>query len=312
MHRRRNGEVRRILVGCAFVAPWAIGFCVFTAGPVAASAYLSLTRFPVVAPPKWVGLKNYVDLLGDELFWQSLANTAFMFLELPLSVCLGLGIAVLLNEKVRGISFFRTLFYVPALVPAVATAMLWLWIFNPQYGLLNGALRLFDSPPLMWVPGSGLLKDGLDWLQDPGLSKPSFILMDLWAVGGSMIIYLAALQGVPAHLREAAMLDGANAWQRFRHVTLPAISPVVLFMVVTGMLALFQYFTQAFIMTNPKGGPEHSTLFYALYMYQNAFEFFKMGYACAMAWFLFVLSLIATLIVFKTSARYVYYEEGGR
>jgi multiple sugar transport system permease protein len=136
--------------------------------------------------------------------------------------------------------------------------------------------------------------------------------MDLWAVGAGMIIYLAALQGVPIHLREAALLDGANAWQRFRHVTLPAISPVVLFMTVTGMLALFQYFTQAYIMTNPRGGPEHSTLFYALYTYQNAFEFFKMGYACAMGWILFLLSLLATLVVFKTSARYVYYEEEGR
>ena len=310
MRKTRNREVRRVLTGLAFVAPWLIGFCVFTAGPILASAWFSMTRFPIVAPPEFIWLRNYVDLLHDELFWRALANTAFMFLELPIAICLGIGIAVLVNEKVKGVTLFRVLFYMPAIVPAVATAMLWLWIFNPEYGLLNGALTVFNWPVLRALPGAAWLADGLDWLQDPGLSKPSFIIMDLWAVGASMVIYLAALQGVPIHLREAALLDGANAWQRFRHVTLPAISPIVLFMTVTGMLALFQYFTQAFIMTDPIGGPEYSTLFYALYTYQNAFELFHMGYACAMGWILFMLSLAATLIVFKTSARYVYYEEG--
>ena len=307
-----NREVRRTLVGLAFIAPWAIGFCVFTAGPILASAYFSLTRFPVVAPPVWIGLRNYFDLLQDGLFWRALANTSFMFLELPLAICIGLGIAMLVNEKLKGVVFFRTLFYMPAIVPAIASAMLWLWIFNPQYGLLNGALSLLAQPPLAWIPGLDTLRAGLDWLQDPGLAKPSFMIMDLWAVGAGMIIYLAALQGVPVHLREAALLDGANAWHRFRHVILPAISPVILFMAITGMIALFQYFTQAFIMTNPKGGPENATLFYALYTYQNAFERFNMGYACAMGWILFMLSLIGTLIIFRTSARYVYYEEGGR
>lgn len=298
-----------MLLGLGFVAPWLVGFVAFILGPVIASLYLSFTRYPVVASPVWVGLGNYTQLISDDLFWRALANTGYMFIELPLSVALGIALAALLNERVKGIALYRLLFYVPAVVPAVATAMLWLWIFNPGFGLLNSALTVFHWPVLNLLPGASALGRGLDWLQDPALAKPSFILMDLWGVGGSMVIYLAALQGVPVHLREAALLDGANGWQRFRHVTMPAISPIVLFMAVTGVIGLFQYFTQAYIMTSPRGGPEYSTLFYSLYLYQNGFEFFNMGYACAMGWILFVLSLIATLIVFRSSARFLYYEE---
>jgi multiple sugar transport system permease protein len=192
-------------------------------------------------------------------------------------------------------ALFRTIFYLPVLVPTVASALLWLWLLNPQYGLTNLALEKI-----------GL--DRIGWLAEPRWSKPSFILMDLWGVGGGMVIYLAALQGVPEHLYEAALLDGAGSWSRFRHVTLPMISPVVFFSVIMGVIGTFQYFTQTFVMT--RGGPELSTLFYALYLFQNAFEYFRMGSACAMAWLLFGVTLIATLLVFRSSARWVYYEEG--
>jgi multiple sugar transport system permease protein len=289
-------ERRRLTTGLFFLSPWLIGLLVFTAYPILASLYYSLTDFRVLKPPRWVGLANYAYLLkGDEYFWQyAVYNTLYMFLELPLSIGLGVGLAMLLNQRLKGMAVFRTIFYTPVLVPTVAGALLWLWLLNPQYGLTNTALR-----------GVGL--PALGWLTEPKWSKPAFILMDLWGVGGGMVIYLAALQGVPEHLYEAATLDGANGWSRFRHVTLPMISPVIFFSVIMGVIGTFQYFTQTFVMT--RGGPELSTLFYALYLFQNAFEYFKMGYACAMAWLLFLVTLIATLLVFRSSARWVYYEE---
>jgi multiple sugar transport system permease protein len=288
---------RRVIQGLLFVSPWLIGFLVFTAYPVVASLYYSLTDYRVLRPPHWVGLSNYTTLLtGDEYFWRyAVYNTAYMFLELPASVALGVGLALLLNQKVRGMGFYRTLFYLPSVVPTVAASMLWLWVLNPQYGLANVMLQRFHLSPL-------------GWLTDPRWSKPSFILMDLWGAGGGMVIYLAALQGVPEQLYEAALLDGAGAWRRFWHVTLPMISPVVFFNVILGVIGTFQYFTQTYIMT--QGGPELSTTFYALYLFQNAFEYFRMGYACAMAWVLFLITLGATLVVFRSSARWVYYESG--
>jgi len=287
---------RRLITGILFISPWVVGFLAFTLFPIAASLYYSLCDYRVLSPPRFVGLANYSTLVRDEYFWRSLLNTAFMFIELPIAVAFGIGIAMLLNQAVKGLPFFRTVFYLPAIVPTVAVSMLWLWIFNPDLGLMNAALSKFGFPTF-------------GWLVDPKSAKPAFIIMDLWGVGSGMIIYLAALQGVPQHLQEAAALDGAGTLSRVRHVTLPAISPVIFFMVVTGMIGLFQYFTQAFIMTSPRGGPEHSTLFYALYLFQNAFEYFKMGYACATGWILFVISVIATVVVFRTSARWVYYEE---
>jgi multiple sugar transport system permease protein len=274
-----------------------VGLALFRAYPLLASFYYSLTEYSVLRPPRWVGLANYTYLLSeDEYFWRfAVSNTLFMFLELPLAILLGVGMAMLLNRRMRGIGLFRAVFYLPSLVPTVAVALLWLWLLNPQYGLANAALE-------------GLGLPGLGWLAEPRWSKPSFILMDLWGVGGGMVIYLAALQGVPEHLYEAALLDGASPWARFRHVTLPMISPVIFFNVIVGVIGTFQYFTQTFVLT--RGGPELSTLFYALYLFQNAFEFFRMGTACAMAWLLFGVSLVATLILFRSSARWVYYEEG--
>jgi multiple sugar transport system permease protein len=290
------GDKKRLAIGLLFISPWIVGFFLFLLYPMVSSLYYSLCRYPVLKPPEFIGFGNYARIIHDEYFWKALGNTAFMFIELPLMVALGLALALLLNQAVRGMPFFRTVFYLPAIVPVVASAMLWLWIYNPEYGLANVLLTKLHLP-------------GLRWLVDPRTSKPSFIVMDLWGIGGGMIIYLAALQGVPEHLFEAAELDGAGAWQKLIHVILPSISPVMLFMIIMGMIGLFQYFTQAWIMTTPRGGPEYSTLFYALYLFQNGFEYFRMGYACAMAWILFVVILGATVLILKTSQRWVYYEE---
>lgn len=289
---------RPLLTGLLFVSPWLLGFLIFTVFPVIASLYLSFTDYRVLSPPRWVGLANYKSLLTDtDYFWPSLANTAFLFLELPLSLVLGLALALLLNQKLRGMTVYRTFLFVPSIVPVVASAMLWLWALNPEHGLLNAGLRAVHLP-------------GPPWLASPLWAKPAMILMDLWGVGGGMIIYLAALQAVPAALYEAASLDGANFWQRTWHITLPSISPVIFFNLIMGVIGTFQYFTQTFVMT--KGGPDNSTLFYALYLYENAFEYFRMGTACAMAWILFVITLAASALVFKSSARWVYYEGESR
>jgi multiple sugar transport system permease protein len=297
--RARRASVRRTLTGLAFISPWLIGFLAFILYPMAASLYYSLCHFNVLSPPRFVGLANYWALLfEDEYFWQSVGNTAYMLLELPLSVVLGIGTALLLNRSTRGIGLLRTVYYLPYVVPSVSCALLWLWLLNADQGLVNALLSLLHIP-------------GPAWLKDAAWAKPGLVMMDLWGVGGGTVIYLAALQNVPKHLSEAAELDGAGAWARFRHVTLPAISPCVFFLTVTGAIVILQYFTPAFVMT--KGKPENATLFFGLYLFENAFEYFRMGYACAMAWVLLIISLIATYIVFRTSARWVYYEaeEGG-
>ena len=293
-------ERRKTLQGLLWISPWLVGFLVFTLYPIGASLYYSFCDFRVLTPPHWIGLQNYSALLTDQdYFLPALRNTLFMLLELPLGLALGLGLALLLNQKVKGIGFFRTLLYLPSVVPTVAVSVLWLWVLNPEYGLLNATLRPLLAPFHLQPPG---------WISDPAWSKPAFILMDLWTVGGSMVIYLAGLQQVPQQLYEAAELDGAGAWDRTRHVTLPQISPVLFYHLVMGVIGSFQYFTQSFVMT--QGGPQNSTLFYALYLFQNAFRDFRMGRACAMAWVLFLLTLIATAITFRSSRRWVYYEGG--
>lgn len=287
---------RNLLLGLAFISPWLAGFVVFTLYPILASLYISFCEYRVLSPPRWVGLRNYAELFTDtDYFLPSLANTAFMFLELPLALALSVGIALLLSQRLRGMGLFRTLYYLPSVVPVVATSVLWLWLLNPQYGLVNATLSALHLPTS-------------EWLQSPVWAKPAFIVLDLWMIGGGIVIYLAAIAGVPEHLYEAAELDGASGWRKAWHITLPAISPVIFFNLVLGIIGTFQYFTQAFVMTNGTGGPANSTLFYALYLFQNAFAYFRMGYASAMAWVLFLLTLLATLLVFRTSARWVYYE----
>lgn len=288
-------QAKELAKGLAFASPWIVGFLVFTAYAIAASLYLSFCRYDILSPPQWIGLKNYSRLLlDDEVFRKSLWSTMYMVVfGLPVGLVASLAVALLLNAKVKGIAIYRTIFYVPSLVPAVALATLWMWLFNTDIGLINVLLRKVG------IAGPG-------WLTDPLWSKPALILMGLWGAGGSAIIYLAGLQGIPDHLYEAADLDGAGVLSKFRHVTLPMLSPVIFFNLIMGLIGSFQYFTQVYIMTG--GGPQDSTLFYALYLFNRAFMDLKMGYASAMAWILFVITLVCTLIVFKTSAKWVYYE----
>ncbi len=299
--RRQPRERRNQLVGLAFISPWLVGFAVLTLYPIVSSLYYSFCEYRVLSPPHWVGLRNYVELFTDhDYFLPSLANTAFMFIELPIALALSVAIALLLNQRLPGMAIFRTIYYLPSVVPTVASAVLWLWLLNPEYGLVNRTLQVLH------IPASA-------WLQSPLWAKPAFIVMDLWMIGGGVVIYLAALQGVPDHLYEAAELDGAGPWRKTLSITLPSISPVIFFNLVLGLIGTFQYFTPAFLMTGtPPGGPANSTLFYGLYLFQNAFGYFRMGYACAMAWVLFLLTMLATLVVFRSSARWVYYEGEGR
>ena len=285
-----------------FLSPWLLGFLLFTAGPMLGSLYLSLTQWSIVDKPEWVGLSNYQDMLmNDPRFWISLYNTLYyVFWSVPLSTLLALFLAMLLNNKLRAVTLYRGLFYLPVVTSGVATAILWAWIFNPRFGVLNYVLALVG------IEGPG-------WLTSEVWSKPAFIIMSLWTIGSPMLIYLAALQSIPQYLYEAAELDGANRWQQFRYVTFPMLSSTTLFVLVMGIIGSFQIFTPAYVITagsstQAVGGPNDSTLFYVLYLYQNAFQFFKMGYASAQAWVLFVIIVSLTALQFKLSNQLIYYE----
>jgi multiple sugar transport system permease protein len=279
-----------------FISPWVFGFLLFTAGPMIFSLALSLFHWNLLDPATFAGLDNYQKAATDPLLRQAIKVTLlYAVLSVPLSTALSLAVALLMNTKVRGIHFFRTVWYLPSLVTGVAQTILFLWVFNPSYGLLNGVLDVF-----------GL--SGPAWFSSSFWSLPAVVLMSLWTVGGNMIIYLAGLQDVPAELYEAAELDGTGRWQRFWNITLPQISPVIFFNVVTGLIGAMQVFTQGYIVTQAGGGPDNSLLFLVLYLYKNAFQFFQMGYASALAWILLVMILILTALVFRGSAFWVFYE----
>lgn len=293
-----------------FLLPWLVGFVILTFGSVAASLLLSFSRWDILSPAVFVGFRNYAELFTqDPLFVKSLGNTLYYAVfTVPLAIVGGLAISVLLNQKVQGIRLFRTIYYLPVVVSGVATSLLWLYIFNPSTGLINRFLKLEIIPrivegQLMLAP---IIANPPAWLLDPVWSKPAFIIMSIWGLGGAMIIYLAGLQGIPDELYEAADIDGAGSWTKFKSVTLPLLTPTIFFQLIIGTMATFQFFTQAYIMTD--GGPQDSTLFYALYLFRNAFEWMNMGYASAMAWILFGIVLIVTLIQFKGAGRWVYYE----
>ena len=296
----RRRELRRAGIGLLFAAPWVVGFLALTVYPSLASLYYSFTSFNTLTPPEWVGLDNFRALFAnDPLFWTAVRNTLyFTAIGAPGSIVLALSVALLLNQRRRGVGVYRALIYIPVVVPPVVTAVIWVWILNPENGLLNAALGFLHLPQ----PG---------WLTDPSWSKPALLTMAMWTFGQAMVILLAGLQDVPAHLHEAAMIDGAGAVRRFWHVTLPMISPVIFYTLVVNVIFSLQYFTQAFVAEgggNNLGAPLNSTLFYSIYLYQNAFQYFKMGYASAMAWLLFAITVVATLLLFRFSRRLVYYE----
>ena len=289
---RKNDESR---LGWLMASPWIIGFVIFTAGPMIASLWLAGTSWDLLTPPQWVGLANFQTMLWeDELPLHAMRITVlYAVMALPLHLFFGVSLAMLLNTKIRGLAILRTIYYLPAILAGVAVALLWRWIFSPDFGLLNLALSQIGI-------------QGPAWLSDRTWVLPSFVLMSLWGVGGSMVIYLAGLQGIPTDLYEAADMDGANWFRRIINITLPMLSPVIFFQLIMGIIHAMQIFTQAFIMTN--GGPANASLFYMLYLYRQAFQYFNMGYASALAWVLFVCILLLTLLIFRTASSWVYYE----
>ena len=287
--------------GYLFISPWLVGFIVFTAGPAVASLVISLHRWSLIRAPRYVGARNYVTMFtNDPLFWQSLRVTlTYVGIAVPLQIVFALFLAILLNQKVRLIPIFRTMFYLPSVVSGVAIAVLWQWLYQPEIGLINDILRRVGI-------------QGPEWLWSQQWALPAIIGASLWPVGGTMIIFLAGLQDIPQHLYEAASLDGAGEGAKFRHVTLPMLSPVIFFNLVLGMIAAFRMFELPLVMTN-RGGPLNATMFYALYLYLNAFNFLKMGYAAALAWILFIIIMIVTMAQLRLARHWVHYEfEGGR
>ena len=295
MKRKSKLLRKEAIEGYVCIAPWLVGFVCLTLGPVVFSFAMSLANWDMINPPKMVGFANYATIFGDDFrFRQSLKVTAvYAAFAVPLGLVCSLALAMLLNLQLRGMRVFRSIFYIPAILPGVAVAMVWLTVFRPQGGVFNSVLGWFGIAPA-------------PWLTSPEWALPSFVIMSLWGVGGGMIIYLAGLQSVPTQLYEAAEIDGAGSWRKFRNVTLPMISPTIFFNLIMGVIGSFQVFTSSFIMT--QGGPAYATLFYVLYLYMKAFNYLQMGYACALAWILFAIILALTLIVFKSSARWVYYE----
>ena len=286
---------QRAWEGRLFALPFLLGFLAFWLYPLAYSVYLAFQEWDLLSAPRFVGAENFAQLLTDESIRISIYNTSYYtFLGVPLQLALALALALLLNVKIRGQAIYRLLFYLPAMTPIVASAVVWMQILHPEFGILNSFLR-----------GIGL--EPVNWLFEPRAAKPAFILMTLWAVGPQMVIFLAGLQGVPESLYEAASIDGANRWQRFARITLPMISSITFFNLVVGIIASFQVFTTSFIMTN--GGPQNATLFLVLYLYRNGFQYFKMGYASAIAWMLFVMIAAFTVLQFRLARRWVH-EEG--
>ena len=294
---RKPNARKRVGVAYLCLLPWLLGFVVFTAYPIVASAYYSLTDYPILDAPRWIGFDNYRDLFQDDLFWKSLrVTTVYCLAAVPGTVIVGYLIALLLNQKVRLMPLWRTVFFLPSIVPAIAAAYLWSWLLNPELGLVNTALG-----------GLGLPKPG--WFGSPDWVLPAFVLMALWSAGGNMILYLAALQQVPTAYYEAAQIDGAGPIRRLLRITLPMTSPVILFTFVTGLIGSFQVFTAGYVLT--AGGPNNESLFYVLYLYLKGWRDFQMGYASAMAWILFLLMLVLTLFTILLSRRFVHYEYGG-
>ncbi|QYR24127.1 sugar ABC transporter permease [Paenibacillus sp. sptzw28] len=279
-----------------FALPWILGLILFNVYPLFMSAYYSFTSYSILEKGSWVGLQNYQTLFKDEVFWISIYNTLyFTFIYVPLSIVFGVSLALLLNMKIRGQGFYRTLFFIPSLVPPVATTIIWMWLLNPQYGLVN-----------YWLGELGI--SGPAWIGSEAWSKPSLILMSLWGTGQAVVIYLAGLQDIPQDYYDASHVDGANTWQRVRHITLPLLTPVIFFNLIMGTIGALQNFVLPFTLTNGQGTPANSMMFYVMYLYTNGFSYLKMGYASAMAWILFLLVVVLTAVIFLSQKRWVHYQ----
>ena len=295
IRKRPNSETRKIFKGISFISPWIIGFLAFTLYPLVASLYYSFTDYSLFGSPKWIGLTNYADLFTDPKFFKSLGNTTlFAVFVVPATIVFALSLAILLNNKLRGNTIYRTIIFMPSIVPAVASGVIWIWILNPQWGLLNALLRLIHIP-------------GPPWLSSVFLTKPSLLIITLWMIGTDMILYLAGLQEISQEYFDAAVIDGANSWQKVKHIIIPLMTPIIFFSLLNGLIWAFQNFSLPYVISGGKGQPGDSLLFYSLYLYENAFGYLKMGYASAMAWLLFIIVMICTVILLKTSKRWVNY-----
>jgi multiple sugar transport system permease protein len=340
--RAYNLARREAITFYILISPWLLGLLLFVLGPMLASLGLSFTRWDLLSPAEFIGLRNYERMFTrDPLFWQSLkVTTLYTIFYVPIELAGGLLLALLMNQKIRFRNAFRTIYYLPSVLPGVAFVVLWMWILNPNAGLLNTLLSYvgIDGPRWLadpdwalpallvmslWGLGRGMVIylaglrgipehlyeaaaiDGPRWLADPDWALPALLVMSLWGLGRGMVIYLAGLRGIPEHLYEAAAIDGAGAWQSFWKITLPMLTPTIFFTLVLSIISTFQTFTSAFVATD--GGPLDATLFYVLYLYRQAFQFFNMGYASALAWVLFVVILVLTVIVVRSSDRWVFY-----
>lgn len=284
------------------MSPWILSLLVFTAYPMVASFYFAMTKYSILNPPTWVGLSNFqVMFTKDPYYWRSVWNTVYyVVLSVPLGIVVGLVLALLLDQQIGGIGIYRTLYYLPGLVPAVASTLLWMVLLDPRMGLVNAVLRFVGLRPV-------------GWLRSAAWSKPALILMSLWGgSGGTMLIFLASLKEIPQSLLEAAMIDGANAWQRFRHVKIPLLTPTIFFNLIMGVIGSFQVFASAFVAGSGEGGPLNSILVYMLHLYRNAFRYFNMGYASAMALAMFVVLVLLTLVLIRSSSYWVFYQAAGR
>jgi multiple sugar transport system permease protein len=292
--RMTRGERQNLMKGLGFISPWIIGFAVFGLYPLGTSLYYSFCDYDVLNKPVFIGTLNYQDMVVDSVFWKALYNTFyFAIFSIPLGLILALLIAVMLNQEVRGRSIFRTAYFLPSIIPLVGVSMIWLWLFNGDFGLVNYALSKI-----------GLTGPG--WLTDEAWVKPTLVISGVWQIGGTIVIFLAALQDVPRALYESAQIDGASAPVRLLHITVPMISPAIYFNLVIGIIGAMQEFVRPFVMLGGSG-PNRSALFYAVNLYQNAFSYLNMGYACAMAWVLFVIIVLITWGATAASRKHVYY-----
>jgi multiple sugar transport system permease protein len=290
----RTAKSRRAVTGYLFISPFVLGFLLWFLAPALTAVWLTFFDWNMIRDPIYIGLENFKEIFRDKLFIQSLKVTAYYTLvSVPVSLVFGFLIALLLNTKVRGIAAFRTMFYIPSIVPVVANVVLWNFVFNTDFGLANALLRALGLRKILW-------------LQDPKWVMPALIIMSLWGLGGGVVIYLAGLQGIPETLYEAAEIDGAGRWAKLWNVTVPLISPVMFFNLIMGIIGSFQVFAAGFLMTS--GGPQNATLFYVLYTYRTGIQYFDMGYAAVLAWILFFIILGLTLLVFRYVGRLVHYE----